>query len=120
MCTRSGHPVRRSGARRSALPAERGTPGILDVVVVPERESEGATKRLQDRRVRGEEDTAMAVGQYETFTEAVRDMISGERFERAAELARRYWQEPFTGRYFHVVADSDHRDEITERDIVAV
>src|SRR5947207_5328654 len=62
----------------------------------------------------------MAVGQYEAFTEALRDMISGERFERAAELARRYWQEPFTGRYFHVVADSDHRDEITERDIVAV
>lgn len=40
--------------------------------------------------------------------------------EEASQLANRYWTENDTGRYFHVLADDDHPNEITANDIAAV
>jgi hypothetical protein len=57
---------------------------------------------------------------YEAFGVRLGELFHGDRYARAAELARRFWTEPFTGRYFHVLADRDRPNEITEIDIVAV
>jgi hypothetical protein len=60
------------------------------------------------------------VDPYKDFTDRMRELISGDRMERAKVLTKRFWSESFTGRWFHVLADHDHPNEVTARDIVAV
>lgn len=60
------------------------------------------------------------VSDYSEFKERLRGLIDLTHFDGAVELATRYWAEPFTGRFFHALADDEHPDEITARDIVAV
>src|SRR3954451_19779328 len=50
----------------------------------------------------------------------MRNLVAAERMAKASALVRRYWGEPFTGRWFHELADRAHPDEITAADIVAV
>ena len=59
--------------------------------------------------------------EYAAFAGALRELLTGEeRFERASGLARRYWSDAFTGRYFHELADRDRPNAITAADIAAV
>ncbi len=54
------------------------------------------------------------------FMQRMRDLVAGDRMAKAQALTQRFWTEPFTGRWFHVLADDDHPDDITARDLVAV
>jgi hypothetical protein len=58
--------------------------------------------------------------EYDEFAARLAQLVAGEAMDRARALAGRYWLEPFSGRFFHVLADRDRPNEITERDIVAV
>ena len=60
------------------------------------------------------------MSEYDAFANRLRELVEGDTGSEAADLARKYWTEDYTGRYFHVFADDDHPNEITERDIVAV
>lgn len=79
---------------------------------------------LSDRWLPAERSAARmssAMDQYELFTQKCRELVEDRsQFEEAATLANRYWSEPFTGRFFHILADDDRPDEITELDITAV
>ncbi len=57
---------------------------------------------------------------YDAFAACLRDLVAEERMAKAGALTQRFWNEPYTGRWFHVLADRDHPNEITARDVVAV
>lgn len=55
------------------------------------------------------------------FTDNLLSYFIGEQAEQAGRSLTRYLiDEPFTGRWFEAMADSDHPNEITERDLTAV
>ena len=60
------------------------------------------------------------MGDNEAFRQRLRELVEGDRMSEASNLAQRYWSEPFTGRYFHELADGWRPDEFTEQDILAV
>ncbi len=60
---------------------------------------------------------------YEDFVATLRNLIRPDRFDRAIDLAERYWStdgEQYTGRVFHELSDAAHPNEITAQDLVAV
>lgn len=54
------------------------------------------------------------------FRDRMRSLAEGPRMARAQTLTQKFWSEPFTGRWFHVLADKDRPHEITAQDVVAV
>lgn len=58
--------------------------------------------------------------EYEAFVGRLHGLVGADGIDVAANLAARYWAEPYTGRFFHELADDVHPDEITSADIVAV
>lgn len=54
------------------------------------------------------------------FRDRIRSLVEGPRMARAQTLTQKFWSEPFTGRWFHVLADKDRPHEITAQDVVAV
>jgi hypothetical protein len=60
------------------------------------------------------------VDPYDAFTDQMRDLVAGHRMADAAVLTKKFWTEPFTGRWFHQIADSAHPNVITADDLVAV
>ena len=57
---------------------------------------------------------------YDAFVARACELVAGDRMEKAKSLTERYWTEPFTGQWFHLLADDSHPNEITAQDLIAV